>query len=366
MKSLRAGLGLISRGSNTLWAHLWLFGCTMTLVTAVVGIVALWWAFRPPFLPFAASAGHSWIGGWALHWGILLLALLICAGASAILADLLARRIHRPITAASHAAAGVVAGNRSIRLESTRTVVELEELVGNFNRMLAHIDTYNRERIVFAAGIAHELRTPLTILKGRLHGLEDGVIEPSAGEATRLLRQADHLLLLVNDLATLAHAHAGELSLDVRRVDLCDLLRAVVSDVQPVAGPLGVQIIEIYQPASVKGDPVRLAQIFLNLLSNAVKHAPNNQQVTVSVALSGERAVTSIIDEGPGFNSVDERLLFMPFWRAHSNREANLPGSGLGLALAAKLTEIHGGQIDAANRRDRSGAIFTVSLPLAR
>ena len=87
-------------------------------------------------------------------------------------------------------------------------MVELEELIDNFNKMLVHIDTYNRERIVFAAGIAHELRTPLTILKGRLHGLEDGVIEPSADEATRLLRQADHLLLLVNDLATLAHAHA--------------------------------------------------------------------------------------------------------------------------------------------------------------
>ena len=139
MKSLRTMLGLISRGSNTLWTRLWLFGCTMMLVTTVVGTVFLSWA---------------WIGVWVPHWVILLLALFICAGASASLAHLFARRIHGPITAASHAAADVVAGNRSIRVESTRTVVELEELIANFNRMLAHIDTYNRERIVFAAGIA--------------------------------------------------------------------------------------------------------------------------------------------------------------------------------------------------------------------
>jgi signal transduction histidine kinase len=347
MKSLRAALGLISRGLNTLWTRLWLFGCAMTLITAVVGMVSLSW------------------GAWTSHWAPLVLSLFICAGVSAILAGLLARRINGPIAAASRAAAGVVAGDRSARLDTIQTVVELEELIDNFNRMLVHIDTYNRERIVFAAGIAHELRTPLTILKGRLHGLEDGVIEPSADEATRLLRQADHLLLLVNDLATLAHAHAGELSLDLRRVELSDLLRGVVADIRPVATALGVEFTEIYQPAYVKGDPVRLTQIFLNVLSNAVKHAPNNQQVTVSITLSGDRAVTSISDEGPGFNSVDAPLLFIPFWRAQSNREANLPGSGLGLALAAKLTEIHGGQIGAANRHDRSGAIFTVSLPLA-
>ena len=351
MKSLRAALGLILRGLNTLWGRLWLFGCAMTLVTAVVGMVSLSWA--------------NWIGAWTSHWVPLMLFLLICAGASAILAGLLARRIHGPIAAASRAAAGVAAGDRSARLDPIRTVVELEELIDNFNRMLVHIDTYNRERIVFAAGIAHELRTPLTILKGRLHGLEDGVIEPSADEATRLLRQADHLLLLVNDLATLAHAHAGELSLDLRRVELSELLRGVVADIRPVATGLGVEFTEIYQPAYVKGDPVRLTQIFLNILSNAVKHVSDTQQVTVSITLSGDRVVTSIIDEGPGFNSVDAPLLFIPFWRAQSNREANLPGSGLGLALAAKLTEIHGGQIGAANRHDRSGAIFTVSLPLA-
>jgi len=357
MKSLRAALGLISHGLNTLWTRLWLFGCAMTLVTAVVGMVSLSWALPPPLSVVAASAGRNWIGAWASHWAPLMLFLLICACASAILAGLLARRIHGPIAAASRAAAGVAAGDRSARLDNIQTVVELEELIDNFNRMLVHIDTYNRERIVFAAGIAHELRTPLTILKGRLHGLEDGVIEPSADEATRLLRQADHLLLLVNDLATLAHAHAGELSLDLRR--------GVVADIRPVATALGVAFTEIYQPAYVKGDPVRLTQIFLNILSNAIKHVSDTQQVTVSITLSGDRVVTSIIDEGPGFSSVDAPLLFIPFWRAQSNREANLPGSGLGLALAAKLTEIHGGQIGAANRHDRSGAIFTVSLPLA-
>jgi two-component system sensor histidine kinase AdeS len=347
--------GPISRRLSTLWVCLWLLGCAMMLVTSLVGVVVVSWVLRPPLS----------LDAWITYRQPLVLFLLLCVGASATLAGLIARRIHKPIAAASHAAAAVAAGNRSVRVESSRTVVELEDLIDNFNRMLAHIDTYNRERIVFAAGIAHELRTPLTILKGRLHGIEDGVIEPSAEEATRLLRQADHLLLLVNDLATLAHAHAGELSLDLRRVELSELLRGIVADMRPDATNLGVEFTEIYQPASVRGDPLRLTQIFLNILTNALKHTPNNRQVTVSITLSGDRAVTSISDEGPGFDSADVPLLFIPFWRARSNREANLPGSGLGLALAAKLTEIHGGQLGAANRQDRPGAIFTVSLPLA-
>ena len=84
MKSLWAALGPISRGFNTLWARLWLFGCAMTLVTTVVGIAFLTWAFRPPLSPFAASAGQSWISVLAPHWAILLLALLICAGIAAL------------------------------------------------------------------------------------------------------------------------------------------------------------------------------------------------------------------------------------------------------------------------------------------
>lgn len=227
------------------------------------------------------------------------------------------------------------------------------------------VDTRDRERAVRAVGVAHELRTPLTILKGRLHGLEDGVIEPSRGEASRLLRQVEHLLRLVGDLNTLAHADAGNLTLDPHLIDLGDLLRPAVADLRAVLRARGVRFAERYVPALVHGDPVRLVQIFTNILTNAIKHAPRDCEVVVVVSVTGRWVVARILDEGPGFAPGDEALLFTPFWRAAANQSAGRPGSGIGLSLAAKLAEAHGGHIRAENRQDRSGACFSVWLPLA-
>jgi signal transduction histidine kinase len=219
---------------------------------------------------------------------------------------------------------------------------------------------------VLTAGIAHELRTPLTIHKGRLHGLEDGVIDPSSGEAERLLRQVEHLLHIVEDLGTLANADAGQLALDMRVIDPCDVLRAVVADLRAVVAVRGVRFLESYEPARVLGDPVRLTQIFTNILANAIKHAPEDRDIRVTTRVVGREVVTSILDEGPGFAPGDEVRLFIPFWRAGANRQAGRPGNGMGLTLAAKLTEAHGGRITAENRQDHSGACFSVWLPLAR
>jgi two-component system sensor histidine kinase AdeS len=312
--------------------------------------------------------------GFSLHFWVtrnptaLLAAVLMAAGISAVLGVAAAffakRRISGPIRAISMTAARATQ-NRLLLAEGHGAADELADLIDNFNKLMTRMQIVDRERVIFAAGIAHELRTPLTILKGRLHGLEDGVIEASSGEAGRLLRQVDSLLRLVNDLGTLAQLHAGELSLDLRVVELEDVLRAVVSDLRAMESARGVEFIEHYRPAKVQGDPVRLGQIFMNLLTNAIKHAPANHPVEVSIDISGDRVVTAVADEGPGVDPTDVRSIFAPFWRAQTSRQAGTPGIGMGLALAARLAEVHGGEITAENRKGRAGAVFSVSLPLA-
>lgn len=276
----------------------------------------------------------------------------------------LARRISQPITAVTRAAVLVASGDRSVRVDGQGTSGETGELVDSFNRMAIDIEAYERERTVLTAGIAHELRTPLTILKGRLHGLVDGVIDPAAGEADRLLRQVEHLSRLVEDLRTLAHADAGELELDLRTVDLAHVARTAVADLRPTCDGIGFEL--DCEPAIVRSDPVRLAQILTNLLTNAAKHSPDGGVVAVSVRVEAGWASARVMDEGPGFREEDSQRLFTPFWRAGQNKAAGRPGSGMGLALAAKLVEAQGGTIAASNRRDRSGAVFMILLPIAR
>jgi two-component system sensor histidine kinase AdeS len=226
-------------------------------------------------------------------------------------------------------------------------------------------DTADRRRTLIAAGIAHELRTPLTILKGRLHGLEDGVIVPGSDDAARLLRQVDHLLHITEDLGALAQADAGQLTLDRRRLNLDALLRETTADLRSLVAPRGIAFVERYAPAAVLGDPVRLTQIFTNILTNAIKHGPRDRTITIVTECIDGEVVTHILDEGPGFAPRDAAKLFTPFWRAPANRSAGRPGSGLGLTVSARLAEAHGGRITARNRSDRSGACFSVWLPIA-
>lgn len=290
---------------------------------------------------------------------------LVSIAAGGSIAIVLARRISRPITAVARAAAQVSAGDRSVRVDPHGGAGETGELIASFNKMAADIEAYERERTVLTAGIAHELRTPLTILKGRLHGLADGVIDPAKGEADRLLRQVEQLSTLVEDLRTLAHADAGELELDRRLIDLVDVLRAAVADQRAGSALISVSWKETYFPAVVLGDRVRLTQIFTNILTNAIKHAPSGSMITVSVTCDADCCTASVVDEGDGFMPEDEQRLFIPFWRAGADKRAGRPGSGIGLTLAAKMVEAHGGRIIAKNRTDRSGASFSVSIPAA-
>ncbi|WP_116968972.1 HAMP domain-containing sensor histidine kinase [Blastomonas sp. UPD001] len=276
----------------------------------------------------------------------------------------ISRRISGPITEVARAATRVSRGERAVRIEHAGAG-EIGDLVSSFNKMASEIESYERERTVLTAGIAHELRTPLTILKGRLHGLSDGVIDPEAGEADRLLRQVDQLLRLVEDLRTLAHADAGELQLDLRRFDLGAVCQTVAADLRPQAASAKVELICEVEPLTVRADPLRVAQIVTNLVTNAIKHAPEASKVHIEVKSGERKAIVSVSDEGTGFVEADRLRMFVPFWRAGADKAAGRPGSGMGLALASKLAEAQGGRISAENRTDRSGARFSLLLPLA-
>ena len=129
-----------------------------------------------------------------------------------------ARRISRPITAVAEAATRISAGDRSVRVRPYDRQGEVGELVASFNRMAVEIETYQRERTVLTAGIA-PAPTPLTILKGRLHALADGVIDPATGEVDRLLRQVEQLSRTRRGSPRAGYADAGELAIGRKRVE---------------------------------------------------------------------------------------------------------------------------------------------------
>jgi two-component system, OmpR family, sensor histidine kinase KdpD len=111
-------------------------------------------------------------------------------------------------------------------------------------------------------------------------------------------------------------------------------------------------------------DPVLLEQVLVNLLDNAAKHAPPGSTVTVEGRRHGDTVVLAVADEGPGLAPGDAARVFEKFYRAE-DRDRRRAGTGLGLAICRGFVEALGGTIGAANRPDRSGAVFTVTFPAA-
>jgi signal transduction histidine kinase len=219
------------------------------------------------------------------------------------------------------------------------------------------------ERLMLAAGVTHELRTPLTILKGRLHGIEDGVISADGDETARLLRQVDHVLEIVNDLDMLAQVGLGRLTLCRKTVRLADVVGAVVSDLRPLFARHNIDIVEQYDYSSIEADAMRMTQIVTNLITNAAKHSPVGGRISIDVERRDADIWLSVRDEGPGFAQADRDRMFAPFWRSTATvNRPGCPGTGMGLALTARLVEAHGARITAENRTDRSGACFQVIL----
>jgi two-component system sensor histidine kinase AdeS len=273
-------------------------------------------------------------------------------------------RSRQSLEAVRQAALRLGRGDPSVRIPPMRAPSRIAGLVDSFNAMADAIDGEAKERRLMTAGISHELRTPLTILKGRLHGIEDGVIEAETGETRRLLRQVEHILHIVEDLDWLTMAGNGALLLDRRIVDLEQIIGPGLSDLDGLLERHGVRISRDTQPAFIVGDPVRLTQIITNLVTNAAKHSHAGAQILVQIRTVDDQAVIRVIDEGPGFDPEDQDQLFMPYWRASAHGRDDRPGRGLGLSLTADLVRAHGGHILAENRKDRSGACFCVSLPL--
>jgi two-component system, OmpR family, sensor histidine kinase AdeS len=109
-----------------------------------------------------------------------------------------------------------------------------------------------------------------------------------------------------------------------------------------------------------------MRQIALNLVSNAIRHGGSGKKVEISTRIEKDEALFCVCDEGAGFTGAETHKLFMPFWRGDQESGLKRFGSGLGLALAAKLAEAHGGRIVASNRLNEIGACFVLYMPMSR
>ena len=291
---------------------------------------------------------------------------ILAVGVSILLTALLSRRILAPVRALTQAARRFGKGDLSSRVEYEGKD-ELGELAASFNSMASNLENLEKQRRIMVADIAHELRTPLSNLRGYLEAIADGVIQPDEANIRSLSEEANHLSRLVNELQELSLADAGALKLDIQPFDIAALLTDAVMAMQPAALShhltLSADIPEDLPEIPI--DPYRIRQVITNLLNNAVTHTPADGLVTVTASLSQKSVIISVSDTGEGIPEEDIPYIFERFYRVDKSRNRTTGGTGLGLTIAKRLIEAHGGSISVASTFGK-GTVFTVKLPLFR
>jgi signal transduction histidine kinase len=223
----------------------------------------------------------------------------------------------------------------------------------------------------FISIASHELKTPLTTIKGYVQLLLRQVSrpDPSRERMAPLLdeldRQVRRLEELVSDLLDVSRIEQGRLELRVEPMDLVQLGAEVVLRFESAPERTPAHQLVLDAPATVTGvwDPARLDQVITNLLSNALKYSPDGGEVRLSIRQAGDVAEITVSDQGIGFASSERHRLFQPFMRGLGT-PSTIGGTGLGLYIARRIVERHGGTITGDGAPGR-GATFCVRVPLA-
>ena len=233
-----------------------------------------------------------------------------------------------------------------------------------------HAEAANRAKSDFLANMSHELRTPLNAIIGFSEALLSGIFGPSPPKhqeyVTAIHGSGRHLLQLVNDVLDMAKVEAGRLELHLEPVRVADLLAECLELVEPLAARKGL-LLETGTVAPdlvVEADAVRLRQTVLNILSNAVKFTPSGGVVRVEANRFGANAVIlSIADTGIGMSEDDLLLALEPFRQVNNYMTKSQPGTGLGLPLAKRFVEAHGGRLELHSASGRGTTVMIV-LPV--
>jgi signal transduction histidine kinase/CheY-like chemotaxis protein len=226
----------------------------------------------------------------------------------------------------------------------------------------------DRRKDVFLAVLAHELRNPLAPVLNSVEVLKrPGLDHDRRIPILQMLdRQLRHLVRLVDDLLDVSRISRDRLEIRRERVALSEVLRDAIESCQPSIVAAGQELLASSSgdPLFVHGDRVRLAQSFGNLLHNANKYTPDEGRIELRVRRDGDAALVSVRDNGVGISPEVLARLFEMFTQGSAGTDRSRGGLGIGLSLARRLIELHGGSLTASSAGNGQGSEFVVRLPL--
>ena len=250
----------------------------------------------------------------------------------------------------------------------SKVAIENARLFSEIDEKGRQIEAANRHKSEFLANMSHELRTPLNAIIGFSEVLLDPTLKVNEEEQrqflTDVLSSGKHLLGLINEVLDLAKIEAGKMELQIEPALLQDVVEAVSNTMRSLAAKksINLRVDSDESLASFPMDGARVKQVLLNLVSNAIKFTPEGGRVWVRAGAKDGNARIEVGDTGPGIATEDQERIFLEFQQAGS--DAGKPqGTGLGLALAKKFVEMHGGRIWLESEVGK-GSRFFFTIPI--
>ena len=245
----------------------------------------------------------------------------------------------------------------------TRRLVMEQEAARAVQDTAVHLEELDRLRSQFVSNVSHELRTPLTAVRAGLGLLEASAIDRLRGEEAELLdnarRNVERLNVLIDDLLAHNQLEAGTLGLEREHIDLRTVVMAGVSAVRSLVQEKRQRLeLDLPVPLPLSGDPGRLEQMVVNLLANAHRHTPAGTHILIAGRLKAGDVHLTVSDDGPGIPLAELDGIFQRFHHLTSADSS----SGLGLAIARAIAELHGGRVWAESGLV-AGVAFCVALP---
>jgi len=347
----------------TVVASRWLAGSSLRhrfLAVAVVGVVVA-------LSMLGAVAALMFV---SRHDASLVAVMLVSSAAVGIGAALaLTRTTGAALRRLTDTAEDLARGDLAARVGPMAADSELVALGRTLDEMAERLQaSISRERDLEArrrdlmTAVSHDLRTPLASLRAMVEAIDDGVVgdPPSLRRYAREMRRAvGSLSQLVDDLFELAQIDAGAIERETERIRLDQLVRSAVADLQGQAREKGLAL----ETSVAQGDALcspRLLRVLQNLLHNAIRHTPADGTVRIEASRERSGVEVAVEDTGEGIAPDALEHVFEPFWQADASRSGD--GSGLGLALAKRIVESLGGQIEVRSSLAQ-GTRFAVWVP---
>ena len=276
--------------------------------------------------------------------------------------------ISREFPALHHLVLSIAATQAVTAIQNARLLSSLRKSEQDLRNAFDSLQEADRRKDEFLATLSHELRNPLAPLRNALHLLRLGGNGRASAEIHEMMeRQVNHMIRLVDDLLEMSRISRGTFELRRERIEVSAVVRHALETSGPLLQEAGHRLMVSLPDEAlwVDGDSVRLSQILANLLNNAARYTPAGGEVHVRARREEGCALISVRDNGIGIGPDTLGRIFEMFNRGNQAGRSSEGGLGIGLALARKLAQMHGGTVTAHSDGPALGSEFVVRIPLA-